>query len=219
MIDPASIDLPRFMAAWRAEPDAPASELPAEYRWLPQPLKDWYELTSRWTSPYTQLKQMRAPQEIKATGKAVEFMTDPNGDWIWAFDLDEPHIVYDRELYEPWTRTSEDLPEFMVHHALNEAFWIAEVNQHAHVPDELLPAALEGLTEVGFGGWQWPGPGVRVFLGEHSVAEVTPLNQSTLRQQAGPWLFEVQIASSEPGGLDHLDALADVRWFKSGSGG
>lgn len=152
-IDPAAIDLPRFMVGWRGEPDRPAIRLPAEHQWLPEPLKDWYELTARWTSPSMNLKHMLTPAQIKATGKAVEFMTDPTGDWIWAFDLDDPQVVYDRELYEPWTRTAEDLPEFLVHNALN-------------LPDR-------------------------------------------------PARFEVQIASSHPDRLDRLDALSDIRWFKS----
>ena len=123
---------------------------------------------------------MVPPGKLAPTGHAVVFMTDPTGDACWAFDVNEPDAVYICGDFvdgpEPgWLREPEDLQEFLVHNAVNEAASLANAYQYCtDLPEGLLDEVLSPVTEVAFDGWEWPVPGGRVFMSESLIAEVSP---------------------------------------------
>ncbi|MFJ6836844.1 hypothetical protein [Streptomyces sp. NPDC091209] len=216
MIDPPSIDLPRFLANWYGSPDAPPSRLPDSAAWLPEPLKEWHELSSQWTTPLMTLKRMRAPEEIAVKGGKAIFMADP-GDAVWAFDPDSPMDVYEGELYEGWEKSTESLSEFLIHNALNEAAYNATSRRACdEVAESRLDDILAPMTEVTFGGWRWPRPGHRVFMSDALVASVGPALEDQAPWGNRPGYVQVQIGSNDPALLAYLDELGGLRWMRSG---
>lgn len=216
MIDPMSIDLPSFLSSWYGPPSQPATPLSDRCSWLPTPLKEWFGISSQWTTPLMTLKIMHAPESIVALeGKAI-FMADA-GDAIWAFGVDSPSRVYEGQLHEGWIESNEKLSEFLVHNALNEAAFNATSRRACEQVEEVhLDQILAPMTEVSFGGWQWPRPGHRVFLGDGLVADVGPAMEDHAPWGNKPGFAEVQIGSSNPELLSYLDEMPGIDWFKSG---
>lgn len=216
MIDPASIDLHRFLEDWHGSPAASPGTLPAECDWLPEPLKDWYSLSDCWTSSVVKLKRMLAPEQItESEGKAV-FMKDPTGDWLWAFDVADKTTVYDAELHEGWELTTEPFSEFLIHNALNEIVYGAiNWRESTQVKVNLLAEILAPMTEVSFGGWRWPRPGGRIFKSEALVAEAGPAMNPNAPWADRPGYAEVRVAAVDPEHLAYLDNMTSIKWLGS----
>ncbi|MGW2883427.1 hypothetical protein ACWDBP_46235 [Streptomyces sp. NPDC001233] len=216
MIDPKSIDLPSFLSSWYGPPSRPATPLPDTCSWLPAPLREWYEVSSQWTTPLTTLKRMRTPENIVALEDKAIFMADA-GDAIWAFDVDTPSRVYEGQIHGGWTESTEDLPEFLIHNALHEAAFNATSRRACEqVEEERLDEILAPMTEVSFSGWQWPRPGHRIFLGDGLIADVGPAMEDHAPWGNKPGFTEVQIGSNNPALLSYVDEMSGIDWFKSG---
>ncbi|MGK5683627.1 hypothetical protein [Actinoplanes sp. URMC 104] len=211
MIDPSSIRTDEFLLQWYGAGDAGQFRMPVAGQWLPAPLRHWYELTAGLAEPRGRVKRFLAPEDIRAEdGKAV-FVTDATGDWRWAFDVEEPGVVYDGELYEQWHRNEEDLEQFLTHHAVQEAVHGARrLYWHTHVPESLVPAVVDGLEQIGFPQWRWPAEDdYRYFLGDLIVAEVVP-------DFGPPGHYQVHVASPDPHRLSYLDQLGAIDWQRAG---
>ncbi|MCX4586539.1 hypothetical protein [Streptomyces sp. NBC_01481] len=217
MIDPASINLPQFLANWHGPANVPPGTLPAECDWLPESLKEWHSLSAQWSTPLMGMKRMLAPEEVKAEdGKAV-FMEDATGDWRWAFDTENPNITYDAEVYEEWERTTESLPQLIVHSAVQEAVFRARAQYWCtQLEEQLLGDVLAPLEEVAFGDWRWPAPGYRIFMSENVVADVVPTRGRTTQEDRAGFV-QVQAASPDPRHLSYLDEIPGAQWRKSTS--
>ncbi|GGQ88612.1 MULTISPECIES: hypothetical protein [Streptomyces] len=215
MIDPMQIDLPAFLRNWHGPSDAPVTPLASSYSWLPAPLREWYELSSRWSTPLITLKEMFTPDQIQPERGRAIFMQD-YGDQAWAFEVNEPSVVLEGQPDGSWKRSAESLPEFLVHNAIHESayntpFWRA-CND---VPDSRLPEILATLQEVSFGGWLWPRPGHKIFLGEGLIANVGPAMEDRAPWGNVPGYWEVQIGAIDAIRLDYLDGMHDIRWMRS----
>lgn len=216
MIDPMSIDLPRFLTNWYGSPANPPRDLTDDCAWLPEPLKDWYKISSQWTKPLVTLKRMRSAEEIVTAGGKAIFMDDP-GDQIWAFDPDSPMDIYEGQLHGEWEKSAEDLSEFLIHNALNEAAYSGASRRACdYVPELLLPDILAPMKEVGFKGWRWPRPGHRVFMSESLVADVGPALEDYAPWGNKPGYVQVQVGSRQPDLLNYLDGISSISWLKSG---
>jgi hypothetical protein len=216
MIDPMSIDLPSFLDRWYGPPAKPASPLSDTCSWLPEPLREWYELSSQWTVPLMTLKRMRAPEMITVMDDKALFMADA-GDAIWAFDTRDPSKVYEGQLHEEWKESAEHLSEFLIHNALNEAAYNATARRACEAVEEArLEEILSPLTEVSFGGWKWPRPGHRIYHSEGLVADVGPAMQDHAPWGNRPGFAEVQIGSNNPALLSYVDEISGINWFRSG---
>ncbi|MFI1932308.1 hypothetical protein [Streptomyces sp. NPDC020330] len=213
MIDPATINLPNFIANWYGNPDLPRESLPEQHAWIPAPLRTWHEISRQWSTPLVTLKKMISPEEIEARdGKAI-FMIDP-GDSAWAFDMNDPNIVYEGQLYEGWVASSESMTEFLKHNLLNEAAFNAPATRFSEAVNfEALERTLEPMTEVSFGGWLWPQPGHRIYMNSVMVADVGPSIEESEPFGNREGLASVQIGSISPKNLEYLDAIHQVEWF------
>ncbi|MYW02810.1 hypothetical protein [Streptomyces sp. SID3343] len=212
MIDPLEIELVRFLHTWHGPPIAPREPLPSEQLWLPEPLREWYELSSQWSNSLTDIKMFCAPGEIREEdGKAI-FLEEPGGH-SWAIDVNNQMDVYERQLNDRWEKSSEELPEFLLHNALNEVAYKAPAWRSSdRVAGEYLPVILAPMIEVGFGEWQWPRPGHRVFLGAGLVANIGPASEIHWPWGNAPGYSEVHIAATAPELLIYLSKVSGIRW-------
>ncbi|MFE6765512.1 hypothetical protein [Streptomyces sp. NPDC057689] len=206
MIDPKTIDLPDFLVTWYGAPSRSATPLPDSCDWLPDPLKEWHTLTSRWEKRLTFTTKMIPPERIRIAedGKAI-FMVDATADWRWCIDPDDPGGVFDAERYDPWDRNPEQLTEFLVHNTVREVVYGATARVRAlAVPEETLTEILAPMEEVAFGAWEWPAPGYRIFMGGATLAE-------TVKADSGPG-WDVEVVASEFDRLSYLEGISGVRW-------
>ncbi|MFJ3235822.1 hypothetical protein [Streptomyces sp. NPDC086787] len=211
-----SVNMTQFLTSWYGSPDASPSRLPGSYAWLPEPLKDWHELSSQWTRPLMTLRRMKEPNEIAVGDDKAIFMTDA-GDEVWAFDPDSPMDVYEGWLYEGWGKCAEGLPEFLIHNALNEAAYNA-ISRRAcdEVEEGILSEILAPMTEISFRGWRVPRAGHRVFMGDALIADVGPALQNHAPWGLRSGYVQVQIGSKGPDPMAYLDKLPGLDWLKSG---
>ncbi|MFI7367262.1 hypothetical protein ACIBO4_34450 [Streptomyces sp. NPDC050149] len=146
-------------------------------------------------------------------------MEDSTGDWVWAFDPDQPDVVYEGESTRALHRSPEDLAELLVHATVRSVILLSGSGRlGAQVPDEALPQILDPLECVDFGGWRWPRPGYRIHVANDLMAEVGP----AVDPQA-PWLNRagysaVRIAGLHDSDLDYLDSFPMVTWIDMGPG-
>lgn len=210
-----SISLSDFLTAWYGPPISPPMPTSADVEWLPEPLKEWYGLSARWNSALLATRRIRKPHQIDIQDNLAVFMEDATGDWHWAFRMDDPNLVVDAGLGEPWKLSDEGLAELIKHTALSEATFTARSwRECSHVDEAALPAILESMTQIGFAGSRWPTPGGRVYLNDSLLAEVLPA-----MEPGAPWnihagYFEVRVASPVPALLDFLDEIDGVKWLR-----
>ncbi|MER6302341.1 hypothetical protein ABT247_22660 [Kitasatospora sp. NPDC001539] len=206
MIDPASIELPRFLAAWFGPPAADEKPLPESCDWLPRALREWHELVSKWDVDLSFVTRMTPPDNIKVSdGKAI-FMSDCGGEWYWSFDPAMPDRVFNAEFDEPWESNSESMAEFLKHRTVMEVLFGADTRMRASlVPDELVQGILGSAEEVDFGAWQWPVPGYRIFMRGDVLAQI-------IRCEDGPG-WDVDIAAPKAEALSGLREMANVKWL------
>ncbi|MFE1231787.1 hypothetical protein [Streptomyces sp. NPDC059442] len=215
MIDPADIELSEFLTRWHGAPLSSEQPLPAEASWLPAPLREWHALALQWKKLRSGANRMSEPSRIQVDlGRAV-FMTDATGDWIWAFDSENPDLVYEGSPGATLERVPERLPEFLVHLTVTETITVSESSRIGdQVPNEELPGILSPMQEVGFGEWQWPRSGYRTYMSDSLIASVGPAVDPI-----SPWLnrdgySSVRIAGVTPSALGYLDAVSTVEWIE-----
>lgn len=204
MFNPKKIDLTEFLVTWYGAPSRSATPLPSSCNWLPNPLKEWHTLTSRWETRLTFTTSMIPPERIRIAedGKAI-FMVDATGDWRWCFDPDDPNRVFDAERYKPWNKNSEQLAELLVHNTVRDVVYGAAARIRAlAVSEEILTEILAPMEEVAFGTWEWPAPGYRIFMGDAALAE-------TVKADSG---WDVEVVAPEFGQLSRLEGISGAHW-------
>lgn len=216
MIDPQSIDLPRFLIDWYGPPSVRPMKISAEHEWLPDPLKEWFTISSQWTRPLIRMKRMIAASDLRREeGEKTVFMEDYDGDWFWSFDSEDPTAVFDAGMDKKWKVVSEAFPEFIIHNILNETVYgAASWRESTQTRVDLLERILAPMTAVSFGGWRWPGPGRQIFMGESLIAEVGPA-----LSHVAPWgdrtgYAEVRVSATKHTQLDYLDRIGETKWIK-----
>ncbi|GAA0247540.1 hypothetical protein [Cryptosporangium japonicum] len=210
MIDPSTIRMDEFLFGWYGARNSRHFFMPAVGRWLPDPLKHWYEVSARLVEHRGGVKHVLLPEEIQAVdGKAI-FLIDATGDWRWSFDVEKPSVVYDGECCEEWRQSEESLAQFLTHHSVQEAIYGARrLYRHPHVHKDLLPGVLAGLEQVDFPRWRWSAEGCRYFMGDRIVAEIVP-------DFGPPDYYQVNVASPERRRLVYLNRFDGIDWRKVG---
>ncbi|MFJ1932737.1 hypothetical protein ACIOGZ_08690 [Kitasatospora sp. NPDC088160] len=210
MIDPADIDLADFLAACYGPPSRSAVGLPDSCDWLPAPLREWHVLASRWEKRINFMTKMIAPERIRLAGDGnAVFMIDSTGDWRWCFDPANPDSVFEAGLHEPWEKMPERMSQFLVHATIREAVYGATFGTHAlSVTEDVLREILAPMREVGFGEWNWPEPGYRIFMGEGFVAMVA----KSVPGQPG---WDVEVGAFESSTLSGLEDIPGVDWRRN----
>lgn len=212
MIDPSMIRIDEFLFRWYGANNSRDFYMPTAGQWLPGPLRHWYEVTSRLVETRRRGKHMLRPEKIQVKdGKAI-FLIDATGDWRWSFDVEEPDVVYDGELYEEWRRNEENLEQFLTHHAFQEVICGARrLYWNTHVHEDLLPCVLTGLEQIDFPRWRWPAEDYRYFMGDMIIAEIVP-------DFGPPGHYQVSVASPENRRLAYLDRVDGIEWRRRNSG-
>ncbi|MGW0486319.1 hypothetical protein [Nonomuraea sp. NPDC003214] len=151
---------------------------------------------------------------IHSDGYAAVFMED-HGDHEWAFTVNPPHEVLQREPDQPWEELTESLREFLIHNAVHEAaygsnFW----RSCAQVAHSKLPEILAPVQKISFKEWSWPRPRQQIFMGDGLVANIGPA-----MEDHAPWgnragYAEVQVGATGPAHLEYLDAIQGIQWMK-----
>ncbi|MFF8947000.1 hypothetical protein ACF1A5_33030 [Streptomyces sp. NPDC014864] len=213
MIDPSSIELDQFLTTWYGPPSRKEAVAPEQYRGLPSPLQAWHTLAARWSRPLIRNKKLLAPNEITTKDGKVLFMVDP-GDAIWGFDPESPTTVYEGRLYGEWVPLSESFTEFLIHNAMNEATHAAPHTKSCEsVKNEHIARIVAPMTEVNFGGWYWPRPGHRIFVGEGLIADIGPAMEDQEPWGDKPGYSEVQIGATTASNLSYLDDIPETDWY------
>lgn len=162
------------MPQWYGTPASVPDVNPPEQGWLPQGLRDWYALSSRWNIPREGVKRLRSASEIlEEEGKFI-FMSDQGG-WAWAFDPDSPSAVFEAKDDEPWRQLVGDWKEFFTYHVFTEAIesaplvqWVSDVS----VDDVKLLVA--SMREIEFRQSSWPAEGASSYMADDVIAYAGP---------------------------------------------
>ncbi|WP_405687736.1 hypothetical protein [Streptomyces sp. NBC_00057] len=216
MINPASINLADFLANWYGSPDLPPDPLPAEYDWLPTPLKEWHRLSSQWDRPLARHNRMIPLERIKLVNRKAIFLEEESQEWRSAFDSENPDIVYEGEIGEEWKRSAETLSETIKHHAVQEITTTARFQQYcSELRIDRLTHVLAPLEQVGFGGWRWhDNPNCRIFMNETIVATIDPFENIRYPQFNKPGYATARVASNDLRDLSYLDEIQEIEWRK-----
>lgn len=160
--------LSEFLARWYGPPDRTPT-LPNAAVHLPPPLREWYVLTSRYSTPVTFQNTFPGPAEIEEKDGRIVFWVENQAVYEWGVDPDDDDpMVYERATAEgePWHATGVQLSAFLLtvavfeaimsapHHALREARSPAELNsalgalQPLPVPGPMLDGQLYANEHV-----------------------------------------------------------------------
>jgi hypothetical protein len=213
MVNPSSIDLLQFLTIWYGAPDQQSATESETNENLPLPLLKWHRLAKRWSKPLVRNKKLLTAAEFTIKNDKYVFMAEP-GDAIWGFDPGDPEIVYEGRIHGEWVRLTENLTEFLIHNAMNEAAYNAPYTQSCdYVSDKHIARIVEPMTEVAFGGWHWPRPGHRIFTSESLIADIGPAMDDQEPWGNKPGFSEVQIGSITPSALHYLQDIPSTDWY------
>jgi hypothetical protein len=175
MINPSEILVEDLLIRWWGQPKRLPPLLPVETEWLPDQLKDHHRMLARWSAVPLDETLLVRPERIRTqSGKAV-FMKDHTGDWMWAFDVDDQDRVFECELGESWEVVPESLSETLLHQFLFDIVMLAPAQlKYDSIEDSAVVEITSRMQEVCFGGWRWPLPGGRIFVGDGIVVTTGP---------------------------------------------
>jgi len=211
-IAPSEIDLESFLCSWYGLPDRPAISLGSDADWIPEELRNWYELSSRWSVALTSTKRFLPVAALKREGDKYIFLGD-QGDWAWAFDPAEPAVVYVAEGDGPWQVVPEGFSEFLLHNAISEAVWSGTVVQWSNdITDTSLQAALSTFSVIEFKEWSWPGPGSQLYMDSEAIALVQKKRRFREPRDVIKGHYALTIGAKSQQSIAYLDSIDGVEW-------
>lgn len=205
--------LERFLVGWHGEPDLKPVSLEEED--VPPPLRQWFELTSRWSKPLTSQNRVLRPERTWVEDGKRVFWVENQGVWLWAMDLSgEDPAVFDRlnDSGEPWERTGVSLSTFMLHVAVFEAIMSApHAAATSGVTRSVLEAILAPLKSLPMPDWRWPAPGHRLYSGDGLLAFAGP-NPAGGEEPPAAVHCEAWIVAKDSDRLGYLTAIDGADW-------
>jgi hypothetical protein len=205
--------LERFLSRWYGPPERPPVAVATDGNGVPGPLRDWFELTSRWSTPVTAQNRVLRQPRIE-DGKLV-FWVENQGVWVWATTADgaDPE-VYDRENVAGavWQPTGARLSTFLLHIAVFEAVMGAASGASAcWVSPAQLAEILAPLRPLPMVDWRWPTAGHRLYAADGLLAFGGP-NPGPGETAETANMREVWVAVDEPDRLAYLTKIENVEW-------
>lgn len=205
--------LERFLSHWYGPPDRKPVAAAVDGNGVPGPLRDWFELTSRWSTPVATQNRVLSQPWVE-DGKLV-FWVENQGVWLWATAPDgaDPP-VYDRENVDGavWQPTGELLSAFLVHVAVFEAVMGAA---HGGCACWVSPAQWEEilapLRPLPMPEWRWPTGGHRLYAADGLLALGGP-NPGPGETAETAAIREVWVAADKPERLAYLRKIESVEW-------
>jgi hypothetical protein len=75
-------------------PDREAAPVPSGHIEVPRPLREWYELASRWSVPLVVQNHLLGPDEVYLQDGKLVFWLENQAVWVWACDRagDDPAV-------------------------------------------------------------------------------------------------------------------------------
>lgn len=209
MLRPSEISVDELLTRWWGTPSESVPQLPGRLSWLPEPLINHHRMLLRW-SPSGFNETLLVPLgQVIPQGEKVVFMKDSTGDWLWAFDSEDQNSVYECALGEPWDVVNESLPETLTHQFLFDLARMSPVRiQHPALAEHLIAEMIAEMEEVRFGGWRWPLPGGRIFIGDGVVMTVGPAVSSEFPWGPQPGFFTVRLGASSSVSLEAFRNIA-----------
>src|SRR4051812_22356219 len=74
--------LPSFLLSWYGDPDQKLVEVDPDFL-MPDPLREWYRLTSQWSVPVSSYNHFLAPKALRDYKGKLVFWTEHQGACEW----------------------------------------------------------------------------------------------------------------------------------------
>jgi hypothetical protein len=223
MLKPENIDIEWFIKRWHG----PADQSPADPEFsigsVPEGLREWHKLQSRWSWPSGELNRMLPPEQLRIHEGILVFMEDVNGDWSWgvpAHDLADPE-VYDAGNDTEWQATGERLGAFIKHNFLLEStYCLPSWLSTDKISNLELSRLLSGFRKADFLDWRWPredfGEGAQTYIHESNdiVLTTMPILAFDGTDSRSVDSKSLRIASVSPADLDFVRAITSCKWTR-----
>jgi hypothetical protein len=211
-IAPDEIDLEAFLRSWYGVPDRPATPVGPEYDWVPEALRCWYALSSKWSASLMSTKRFLSLANLDREGDKYIFLGD-QGDWAWSFDPAEPNAVYEAKGDAPWRLIAEGFAEFLLHNAVSEAIESSSVVQWSlDIADIALRAALSKFSLIDFKESSWPAPDSRLYMNSEAIALVRPKRQFREPKSIIDGHYALTVGAKNQQAIAHLSSIGQVEW-------
>jgi hypothetical protein len=205
--------LERFVTRWYGPADRSSGVPVGVGGDAPRPLREWFELASRWSTPITVQNRVLSSPRVDA-GKVV-FLVESQGVWLWATDRgDGDPPVYDRENVQdrPWQPTGVPLSTFLLHVAVFEAVMGSSRGACAcWVTPAQLDEILAPLRALPMPDWRWPASGHRLYAADGLLAFAGP-NPGPDETAERATMRNVWVAAAESRRLEYLTGFEGVEW-------
>ena len=178
-----------FLRSWYGDPDQQAIEVDPDIQ-MPDPLRDWYRLTSQWSVPISRHNHFLAPEDLRDEDGHLVFWVENQGAREWRVDpARENPIVYESyDVIDEWVPTGFPLSKFLAYVAVSEA---VHGNHDALISLDMDKQSYESVAS-GF----------------------TPLDDPLWRYPKSDWCYMVAEGMLAYGGIDPpSDAPSDHYWI------
>ncbi|MFB7949082.1 hypothetical protein ACFC6L_29690 [Kitasatospora phosalacinea] len=206
-MDPKIFRERKFLSSWHG-PESAFRKVRGgiEASWIPDGLREFYDMSASWNVPLEGVRRVFLPHEISREEGMCMFMMDPGG-WAWAFDEELPGAVFEAKDDGPWRRLSLGWEEFFGFHAFTEAVEAAPIvcwSSGLSAGD--LEPFLSMFRQVQFGGSRWPTGDWRFLAIEEMIGHVgaAPYSDGS---------FTMKIGVNSDATFDRLKATSNIEWM------
>ncbi|WP_090054057.1 hypothetical protein [Lentzea fradiae] len=180
---------------------------------LPDRLRAWFALTSRWSAEVVAVSGPVDPSELVEEAGKLVFWVDGQGSWEWGVPLsgDDPP-VFGREVGTDWAPVEESLSEFLLHVTVLESAIGSPHQCCAHgVPAARLNEMISDVPALPLPASPCPSMDARIFVGpdtlvqvSESVSDLTPSQERT---------FDVTVSAAGRTPIDEVvDGHPEIPW-------
>jgi hypothetical protein len=164
--------LPSFLLSWYGGPDQKLVEVDPDFL-MPDPLREWYRLTSQWSVPVSSYNHFSAPKALCDHKGKLVFWTEHQGACAWGTDsVGEDPLVYENEgVIDEWESTGFPLSKFLLYVAVSEAVHgnrdaLISLDMERHSYDSV----VSGFVQLDDPLWRYPNPNWSYMTAEGMLA-------------------------------------------------
>jgi hypothetical protein len=164
--------LPSFLRRWYGDPDQEVVGADPELL-MPDPLREWYGLTSQWSVPISSYNHFLAPKDLRDYKGKLVFWTEHQGACEWGTgQVGEDPLVYENEgVIDEWKSTGFPLSKFMLYVAVSEA---VHGNREALISLDMdkqsYDSVVSGFVQLNDPLWHYPNPNWGYMAAEGMLA-------------------------------------------------
>lgn len=162
----------QFLRNWYGEPGDESIAFPSSAPPMPDLLRKWYYLTSRWSVPICRYNRFFSPERLYECNGKLVFLAENQGACNWGVDLtgDDPFVHESDDVLDKWVPTGFPLSKFLLWVAVSEAVHGNHTLINLDMEKRIYDSVASNFLQLDDPLWRYPNPDWRYMTAEGMLA-------------------------------------------------